>query len=462
MYHLDSSNTVPLHLQLFEAIKDDIINHYAIGDKLPSIRKVASEHNISKTTVESAYSQLYAEGYVESRPKSGYYVSEVFFDRFQHKPTSTKIKILDINYKYDFFPAQLHKEDFPLKLWKRIFTKVMTEEVDFGTYPNGQGELALREQIAKYVQNSRGVHCDAEHIIITHGFIDSIELLAKLCKSKYQHFAQEIPGYHIAHKVFSSYGYKTSDIRVNTDGLDIDQFKKSTAQIVYITPSHQYPTGATMPIANRLKLIEYMHSIGGLIIEDDYDSELTYYNRPIPSLQGLDKHECVAYLGTFAKALSPSIRVGYMVLPSRLMSAYKESYDANFAHVSITTQLTLATFMHQGHWDRHIRRIRILNKKKHQAMKDALLKYLGESCQIVSQGAGLSILIVPTCSTFDWQKLQDLAEDKNIKIYLAKERSGGEFEAVRMGFGGFRLDQIDGAVEAFSKVWGVIHFSPCS
>jgi GntR family transcriptional regulator/MocR family aminotransferase len=457
VYYLDSTNNIPLHLQLFEAIKDDIINQYAIGEKLPSIRKVANEHNISKTTVEAAYSQLYAEGYVESRPKSGYYVSEAFFDRFQNKSTSTtKANIPHTIYIYDFFPAQLNKEDFPLKLWKRIFTKVITEEVDFGAYPNGQGELALREQIAKYLQNSRGVHCDAEHIIITHGFIDSIELLAKLCKPHYTHFAQEIPGYHIAHKVFASYGYKTSNVGVGKDGLDIEQLKKGTAQIVYITPSHQYPTGVTMPIANRLKLIEYMHSIGGLIIEDDYDSELTYYNRPIPSLQGLDKHECVAYLGTFAKALSPSIRVGYMVLPSRLISAYRESYDTHFARVSLTTQLTLEAFMRQGHWERHIRRIRILNKKKHQAMKDALLKYLGESCKIISEGAGLAILIVPTSPHFDWDKLKKLAEKENIRIYLAKERSGGDFEAVRMGFGGFSLKEIDEAVKMFSKVWNSI------
>ena len=457
MYHLNSDSHVPLHLQLFEALKDDIINHYTIGDKLPSIRKVASEHNISKTTVESAYSQLYAEGYVESRPKSGYYVSEAFFDSFQNKSTTSKPKSISKNYTYDFFPAQLHKDDFPLKLWKRLFSKVVTEDVDFGAYPKGQGELALREQIAKYLQSSRGVHCDAEHIIITHGFIDAMELLAKLCKPHYQYFAQEIPGYHIAHKVFSSYGYKTSGIRVNKDGIDIEQLKKSTAQLVYITPSHQYPTGATMPVANRLKLIEYMHSIGGLIIEDDYDSELTYYNRPIPSLQGLDKHKCVAYLGTFAKALSPSIRVGYMVLPPSLMQAYQQSYDAHFARVSITTQLTLAAFMSQGHWDRHIRRIRILNKKKHQSMKDALLKYLGESCQIISEGAGLAILIVPTHSNFDWQKLQTLSEEKKIKIYLSKERSGGEFEAVRMGFGGFSEEEIDEGVRIFSEVWYQIH-----
>ncbi len=454
MYILDAKSKTPLHIQLYQAIKEEIVSSYKIGDKLPSIRKVASLYNLSKNTVESAYSQLYAEGYVESRAKSGYYVSELFFETFSKKCNTNHTAITTPKrYKYDFFPAQLHKEDFPLKTWKRLFNKVIAQETDFGSYPTGQGELLLREAIANYLKSSRGVVCDAENIIITHGFSDSMELIAKLAKTRYKHFAQEIPGYHIAHKVFDAYGYSISPIGVDAHGLCIEELQQSQAQIVYITPSHQYPTGATMPVANRLKLIAHMQSIGGLIIEDDYDSELAYYNRPIPSLQGLDKGECVAYLGTFAKALSPSIRVGYMVLPSWLMKLYNQSYDAHFSRVSLSTQLTLAAFMQEGHWDRHIRRIRILNKKKHQAMKDAFTKHLGDTCNIVAQGAGLAILIVPSAPQFNWERLKTLTEKNNIAIYLAKERSGGEFEAVRMGFGGFRLEEIAEAVKAFSAIW---------
>jgi len=455
LYILNTKNNEPLYIQLYHAIKKDIItNKLCIGDKLPSIRKIAILYNLSKNTVESAYSQLYAEGYIESRTKSGYYVSELFFDTFQKdKKTSIEKSISTKSYLYDFFPAQLHTEDFPLKLWKRLFTKVINEKVDFGAYSEGQGLLSLRKELAKYLQSSRGVKCNAENIIITHGFIDSMELLAKLSKPHYKVFAQEIPGYHIAHKVFDSYGYDIRNIGVDKNGIILKQLKESDAKIVYITPSHQYPTGATMPIANRQKLIKHIQSINGLIIEDDYDSELTYYNRPIPSLQGLSKHECVAYLGTFAKALSPAIRVGYMVLPSWLMSLYKESYDAHFSRVSLTTQLTLSAFMQEGHWSKHIRRIRILNKKKHQAMKDALSRYLNDSYKIVAEGAGLAILIIPNKPNFNWKKLKKLAEQNHIGIYLAKERSGGEFEAVRMGFGGFKLDEIDNAIKAFSKIW---------
>ncbi len=455
MYHLDPNLKTPLHIQLYEALKEDILTNHIVGDKLSSIRKVATLYNLSKTTVESAYSQLYAEGYIESRARSGYFVSELYFDTFDLEekaetvPTNVPERV-----KYDFFPAQLHTEDFPLKTWKRLCARETNESLDFGAYPDGQGEVLLREEIARYLSHSRGVRCRADQVIVTHGFIDGMELIAKLAHERYHHFAHELPGYHIAHKVFSSYGYRTTPIKVGSQGLRVDALQQTKAQIVYITPSHQYPTGVTMPVAKRLKLLSHIQSIGGLIIEDDYDSELAYYNRPIPSLQGLDATgESVAYVGTFAKALSPAIRVGYLVLPDWMMERYREGYDAHFARVSLITQRTLAAFMHEGHWDRHVRRTRILNQKKHQAMRDALIRYLGTTGRIVAEGAGLAILIQPTVPDFDWTRLKTLASKNRIAIYLAKERSGGEFEAVRMGFGGFRLEEIEEAVAGFAECW---------
>lgn len=453
MYTLHLNSTTPLHLQLYLEIKNDIQNNYTIGDKLPSIRKVASLYNLSKTTVESAYAQLYAEGYIESRPKSGYYVSEVYFDTFKSNDSSSVPYAHTYpTYKFDFFPAQLCSSDFPLKTWKRIATKVLDDSVDFGAYPEGKGELVLREQIAKYLRDSRAVVCDVSQIVITSGFIESMRLIAKLLKDKYKYFGIEHPGYHIARKVFAEYGYNMEYIKVDSKGVSMETLSNSKAQILYITPSHQYPTGVSIPIANRHKLLDLMQERDGIIIEDDYDSELTYSNRPIPSLQGLDKHESVIYLGTFAKSLSPALRVGYMVLPHWLVSIYSKSYDAHFAKVALTTQLTLAQFMAEGHYDRHIRKMRTINKKKHNLMRDTLKEKLGNSMHIVSEGGGLAILIHPSVP-FDWEKFKILAEEARIKIYLAKERCGGEFEAVRMGFGGLSEKEIIEAIEIFSEVW---------
>ena len=453
MYTIDPNTHDSLHIQLYKALKNDISTNYTVGDKLPSIRRLASTYNLSKTTVESAYSQLYAEGYIESYPKRGYFVSDVYFDTFKPKEVSKiSSKETKTTYKYDFFPAQLAKESFPLKLWKRLFTKAIDASLDFGAYTDGQGEVGLRIEIAKYLSASRGVNCLPEQIVVTCGFGESMGLLAKLVKDKYTHFAMEHPGYHVARKVYEEYGYKIEKIPVDTKGLQLEQLKRSKAKIVYITPSHQYPTGVAMPITNRLKLLEYIQSVDGLIIEDDYDSELSYYNRPIPSLQGLDKNDCVVYMGTFSKSLSPALRISYLVLPYHLIPRYKESFNAHFSSVSLSTQKTLQLFMSEGHWERHIRKVRMLNKKKHNLMKERLKKELGSTMKILSQGGGLAILIHPTLP-FDFEKFKILAEEESIKIYLAKERSGGDFEAVRMGFGGLSEEDIIQGVHLFSKIW---------
>jgi len=453
LYILDTNSKEPLHIQLYKALKNDIISNYRVNDKLPSIRKTASLYNLSKTTVESAYTQLYAEGFIESFPKSGYRVSDMYYKDFGNNDQRNREKTEEkTTYKYDFFPAQLTNDSFPLKLFKRLFNKAVNESLDFGSYHDGAGEIELRQEIVKYLSNSRGVHCESRQIIICSGFSDSMTLLAKLVKSKYDYFGIEHPGYHVARRVFEEYGYNIEKISVKENGISFTQLQQSKAQIIYITPSHQYPTGTIIPIAKRQKLLEYVNSIDGLIIEDDYDSELSYYNRPIPALQGLDKHDRVVYTGTFAKSLSPALRVSYMVLPHHLLPLYKQSYDAHFPRVSLPIQKTLTLFLSQGHWERHVRKIRTLNKKKHNLMKELLKEKLGMTMSIVAEGGGLAILIYPNVA-FDLEKLKKDAKNAKIKLYFAKERSGGEFKAIRMGFGGFSLEELPHAVNAFSVIW---------
>jgi len=287
---------------------------------------------------------------------------------------------------------------------------------------------------------------------VTNSFADSMSLLAKMVKEKYKSFAMENPGYYIAKSVFEDYGYNIEKIGIDENGIKIDELKKSNSKIVYITPSHQYPTGVTIPISNRLKLLKWAKNVDGIIIEDDYDSELTYQNRPIPSLQGLDNDNTVVYLGTFAKSLSPALRVSYMILPLYLVDKFKNLYDAKFPKVSLTTQKTLELFMKQGYYEKHIRKMRTLNRKKHNLLKEYLLKHLGNTMKIEAQGGGLAITINPTVP-LDIKKLKKLAIEEKIKIYFASDSSGGDWEAIRMGFGGFMEDEIPEAVEVFAKIW---------
>ena len=453
MYTIEKSSKKALHIQLYEQMREDIVKNYKVGQKLPSIRKTASEYALSKISVESAYRQLYAEGYVESVAKSGYFVSDMEYkflrDEKEEPKREEEVKKL---YKYDFFPAQLSRDSFPLKLWKRLYSLAVDSSLDFGSYHDGRGDLSLREEIVKYLAESRGVRCSSEQVVVCSGFSDAMGLLAKLVKSKYEYFGMENPGYHVARRVFEEYGYKVERISVKKGGLDVEEFKKSKAKLLYITPSHQYPTGVVMPVDKRLKLLERVHQVDGLIIEDDYDSELSYVNRPIPALQALDVRDSVVYMGTFAKSLSPALRVSYMVLPKQLLSLYSQSYDAHFARVSLTTQKTLSLFMSEGHWQKHIRKIRTLNKKKHNLMRDILLEKLGENIEIVAQGGGLAILINPR-GAFNWEFFKQKAEEDGIKLYFAKERCGGDFEAIRMGFGGFLLEELEVALDAFCELF---------
>jgi len=453
MYHIEQNSKKPLHIQLFEQLKEDILNNYEINEKLPSIRKIATMYNLSKNTVEAAYSQLVVEGYIDSIPKSGYVVIQNSFTDFSEDFTCDieKTKKQEESL-YDFFPARLQNDSFPLKLWKRLFNKTIDESIDFGKYSNRQGEYDLRVQIAKYLNKSRAVKCNAEQIIIGNGFINSISLLALLLNDKHKILAMEEPGYHVVRKVYENHNYKIDRIPVNKTGIDIEGLEKTDAKLVYLTPSHQYPTGVAIPISNRLKILDWANKNNSIIIEDDYDSELSYDNRPIPSLQGLDNNQRVVYVGTFSKALSPALRVSYMVLPNHLLEIYKEKFSYYDSGVSLTTQKTLTSFMEQGYWDKHLRKIRTQNKKKHNLLKSFLENKLKKSMKIVSQGGGLAILIQPT-SNLDWDELDLLAKEEKIKLYFAKPRSGDNYQALMMGFGGIKEKDLEKAIDTFSKIW---------
>jgi len=460
MFIIDEKSKTPLYIQLYNEIKNDIIKNYKKGDKLPSTRKISSLYNLSKNTVKNAYSQLEVEGYIDGCPQSAFIVTDTINLSFDKNPSSDNFNLNKNTtkepkkYLYDFFPACLEKDSFPLKTWKKIFNKVVDSSIDFGKYACGQGEFGLRSEISKYLNQYRAVKCDAKQIIICNGFADSMGLLARILKNDFHIFASENPGYYLGQQVFDDYGYKIEKIGIDENGLNINNLKKTKAKLIYITPSHQYPTGVLMPINNRQKLIEWANAENGLIIEDDYDSELRYSSRPIPSLQGLDSNDKVIFLGTFSKSLSPALRISYIVLPNHLLCLYEKCFDADIGRVPLMMQKTLEIFLKEGHWDRHLRKIRTLNQKKHNLMKKLLEQKLGNTVKIENQGGGLAIFINPL-PKFDWGLLKKLAEENKLKLYFAKKCTGGEWEAIQMGFGGLKENEIEDAINIFSKIWKI-------
>jgi len=407
---------------------------------------------LSKNTVQNAFSQLYAEGYITSYAKSGYFVSDMLYEDFKVDKPLLKNEEEIIEYKYDFIPVRLAKNSFPLKLFKILSAKALDDSLDFGKYLDGQGELSLRIELAKYLQSSRALKCEPSNIVVCNGFPEAMGLVAKMLKYKYKSLAIEKSGYYITKKVFEDYGYDINKIDIDNNGLKIKDLERTDSKLVYITPAHQYPKAVTMPISNRMKLLKWANKNDALIIEDDYDSELSYVNRPIPSLQGLDTNNKVIYFGTFSKSLSPALRVCYVVLPDFMIDIYKNSFDSHFPKVSLIVQKTMELFLKEGHYDRYLRKIRTLNRKKHNLMKKYLKYYLKDTFTIETQGAGLSININPSID-FDIDKLQKLALKNKIKLYFTNDITNNEWQAIRMGFGGFEEEHIQEAIKEFSKIW---------
>ena len=451
MYKFEQNST-PLYIQLYEQIKDEIKTKLKAGTKLPSIRKLSTQYNLSKTTVQTAYNQLYAEGYIESKKNSGYFVCDDIIQDFQVNLNNQKDeKKLKVDYKIDFFPAHLAKSSFPKQTWLKLYNKVIKSDINYGAYFDKQGDLELRIEISKYLLSSRAVLSNSEQIIITSGFSDSLFIISSILKKFSNNIAIESPSYNVARKVFEISNFKINDIPINSDGLDLNLLEKTDCKALYITPSHQFPTGVTMPISNRIKLLTWAKNSDAFVIEDDYDSELSYHNRPIPSIQGLENNNNrIIYLGTFSKTLSPALRISYIVLPTSLLNLYHKIFDFRFSGVSIDIQKTLTLFLKEGYWEKHLRKIRNINRKKHDLMKEALKEFLKDEIKILREGSGLNLLIKPIVN-IDLDNLDELCKQKGVKIYF---KEFFELERViALGFGGFEEFEIRDSIKKFSEIW---------
>ena len=245
-------------------------------------------------------------------------------------------------------------------------------------------------------------------------------------------------------------------VPVGASGLDLDALNGSGASIAYVTPSHQFPTGCVMPVAHRLKLIEWAESGGNFILEDDYDSELRYLGKPIPSLQGLRPQGNIIYLGTFSKILSPALRISYLVLPHSLLPSYDRIFRDYFCSVPILEQLTLARFMEQGPWDRHVRRMRTLYKRKHDTLLRSVERHFGTRGVVIGQGAGLHVVLQLAGQSLSEAELMALAQSKGIRLLpFSGSYAQGKSETPKflLGFGGLSLDEIEQGVELLFKAW---------
>jgi len=462
MFILNINDAVPLYKQLYNQIREHILSgKLAAESRLPSVRDLSAELSTSRNTVDGAYQELYAEGYIYSKPRSGYFVSAIDQGSVQVSLSHTAHSqehhpVPDSRYEYDFHPARLDRAAFPAALWRKCFIDTLRESSrDLSLYGDPQGEEELRCSIQRYLERSRGVVCEPDQIVICTGLQQSLDIVAHLLKGSHSVVAMENPGYHLPRAVFRNHAFEIVPVPVESNGLDVDHLKTTNSTIAYVTPSHQMPLGCVMPVANRLKLIEWAESGGKLIIEDDYDSELRYHGKPIPSLQGLRPHGNIIYTGTFSKILSPALRISYLVLPRTLLGGYHRTFKDYFPTAALLDQRTLVRFMEQGHWERHIRRMRIIYKKKHDALLRAIEQHFGNQAIVIGQGAGLHVVLQMTGSPPGEAEIIGRARQQGIRLLSLSEfylTGKPDATSLMLGFGGMDASGIEQAIALLSHI----------
>jgi GntR family transcriptional regulator / MocR family aminotransferase len=459
---LDKRINTPLYVQLYTYIKKEIeTGGIPTNSLLPSIRYLSEHLKVSKNTIENAYQQLVAEGYAESKPRSGLIVLEI------EAPPQPLRSLMDsvaggavtnsqTKWRYDFKYGDIDSHHFPLKLWRRCLQdSIIESESDLFIYGDSRGDNGLRTEIASYLFQARGVICSPDQIVMCSGTQNAISLICQLLSLNGKSIAFEEPGYDGVRAVFANHGCSIVPIPLEQDGIDITRLEKSREKLIYITPSHQFPCGMVLPIQKRLKLLEWANQNASYIIEDDYDSEFRYQGQPVPSLKALDSNENVIYLGTFSKCFLPAARMSYLVLPPELLNVLRERLPHYNQSSSPIIQKAMYLFMKHGYFERHVRKMRKIYQSKHRALLQAIDEYLGNRVEVVGSKAGLHLLL--RVENPLGEDLVENASTHGVKVYQTDKywlnRQHGEPSLIMLGFGGLTEKEIGEGVQLLHKAW---------
>lgn len=458
MIILDRNSKIPLYMQIYQHIRDEIIaGDLTEGHRLSATRSQAQQLGVSRNTVEQAYMQLTAEGYLDNRRGSGFYVRHVdasLTGSFREK------KLQDFHrqragkqtYLYDMKYGSCTSEDFPHRKWRRAVEGAMAAgEIKLAAYGDPCGQWELRTYLADYLERSRGVCCSPDQIIIISGTQIAMSILCRLLELR--KCAVEEPGYDGVRYVLENQGIELAPVSVNENGMDLGLLAEEQVQAAYVTPSHQFPLGAVMPIQARMELLRLAQQKGFYIIEDDYDSVFRYEAKAVPSLQGLDKDDRVIYLGTVSKALAPSLRLAYMVLPGSLKNKYDMWFSQYHNTVPAIIQDALSLFIAEGNWERHLRKTCLTNKRKHDLLASELEQGLGPEFQVLGKGAGLHLIIESFAFTAEEMIVRSQQQDVNVYSLEKYFALGTSRNLIMAGFGGIPLRSIGDAAQRIVKAF---------
>jgi GntR family transcriptional regulator / MocR family aminotransferase len=436
---LDNNSSLPLHQQLYQELRLCILSGRLLpGGRIPSTRSLAKSLGISRTTVTQSYEQLLSEGYLETVVGSGTFVcAQLPDDLLRSTPiestgkitrppvklnqyaiilsnTEDVPRIAEANAPINFRYGRPAFDQFPIKLWRRLLGRYCSSNLNWLDYSiDPLGYKGLREAIAFYLSGSRAVTCEPDQVLITNGTQQALDLIVRLLIAPEDIIALEDPGYLSARLIFQTQGAKLLPIAVDELGLivkELTNYTNEAVRLVYVTPSHQFPTGATLSLPRRLELLTWAQQTGAMIIEDDYDSEYRYGDRPIPALQGLDRSDSVLYIGTFSKVLFPGLRIGYLVLPKNLVSLFARVKWLSDRHLPILEQQVLADFIAEGHLERHIRKMRELYDRRRQVLVKALKINFGDRAKILGEKAGIHLMVQLDTHISDEEIIQRAAQ----------------------------------------------------
>lgn len=426
------------YYSLYSAIREDILKgKIACGEKLPSKRALAQNLGVSVMTVQTAYEQLLAEGYIYSRQRSGYFVADANVGERVYSPRKSPEEQQKKHYCLDLVSGSPPAVLFPFSVWARLMRSVLSGEGEhlLERVP-ACGDASLRSQIAAYLYRVRGVSVDADTIVVGAGAEYLYGIVVQLL-GRDKLFAVENPGYGKISSAYRLNGAKCAFIPVRSDGIDCAEVEKSGADALHISPSHQYPTGAVMPVAARIRLIKWAREKGAYIIEDDYDSEFRLSGKPLQSMLGLCPDR-VIYINTFSKTLAPSMRIGYMVLPHELLTIFDKLFGKSANVVPLFEQKALAAMIGGGYFERHINRLKNYYRGVRQELIQAISRLPFET-QINDTGSGLHLTVKFPDAPSD-EYIKDRAESAGIRLkclsdYMSEPLEGYEKTAV-INYGG--------------------------
>jgi GntR family transcriptional regulator/MocR family aminotransferase len=467
------NNKEPLSRQIYLWFRQAILRRVMTSaERLPSSRELADQLHVSRTVVVLAYEQLLAEGFVVGRAGSGTYVADALSGAAANARTA-RIKVRLSRYgraaaaaatanfpelsqprlRYDFAYGRSDVEVFPFEMWRRMLLrnarKASLRRLDYG--PTG-GNAALREAISVHLRRSRAVICDPSQIIVVSGSQQALDLVARVLIERGDRIAIENPCYQGTREVLRTSGARLLPMAVDRDGIDPGSIPQGT-RMVFVTPSHQFPTGAILSLPRRLALVDWARRMDALVVEDDYDGEYRYEDQSLQSLQGLDADGRVIYIGTFSRTVFSSLRIGYLIVPKPLVSVFTSAKWLCDRHTATLEQETLAEFITSGLYERHLRRVRRRNAARRATLRDAVGKYLGQRVEVTGFGAGAHVALWPRtrvaeASVIERAAARDVAVYGISPYFLTAPRRAG----LMLGYSRMKESDIREGVRRLSEV----------